>query len=520
MNIPPFPRRTCVRAVLPESVPRAAAIAGAALGAALALGSCGGNGGTSGLSGGMVPTTPTAVQVSSTSKLATACGLATAGAQDAFTPNSAVQPQLANAATGSAAQLFGVWEQDRWNAIGARAIEFSASPDGGSTWGAPQPLAFSACGASSGTGADRASDPSIAVGAAAGGRVVLASALAFSAANYLAQGGTSAVLVTRSLDGGATWQAPQVVKADAGAASGPYYFNDRDAIAADPVSGDVYLVWDRLTSDAAASNPTWLAHSPDGGATWNASRVIYDPGPSAQTFNNQPLVLPDGSVVVVFTLGGGFNTPKLIAIRSIDHGASWTLPGAGSVIANPQPVPTVNPVPGGAPIRDSGYMAQTAVDPVSGTLAVVWQESSFSGGSRNGIALSLSHDGGVNWSVPVPVNTATGVAAFDPTVHFGSAGRIAVTYYDFRDYASGSTTLSTGLWLRQSADGGTTWTERRLAGPFDLSRAPPADQQAGTTGNALFLGDQQGLGWNGTAWTGFFSATDAQGAHVYSAALP
>jgi hypothetical protein len=238
-----------------------------------------------------------------------------------------------------------------------------------------------------------------------------------------------------------------------------------------------------------------------------------------QTFNNQPLVLPDGSVLVVFTLLNGFGG-TLQAIRSGDHGLSWTAAGAAASIATLQPVGTADPISGGPPIRDSSYMAQTAVDPVRGTVAAVWQDSRFSGGVRDGIALSLSSDGGLSWSAPRMVNTVGSVAAFDPSVHFDGAGRIAVTYYDFRDHAAGSTVLGTGLWLVTSADGGTSWTETRLYGPFDLNKAPPADQSAGTTGNALFLGDQQGLAWNATQWVALNAATIGSGSRIFATQLP
>ncbi len=449
--------------------------------------------------------------------LAAGCGTSTGGQPGAaFTPDAAVQPQLA-ANFSNPSSLVAVWEQDRWNAIGARAIEAAVSADGGRTWRLSQPPAFSACTAPSGPGAgfDRASDPSITVGM---GGVVVASALAFSAGNYLAVAGTSAVLVTRSLDGGATWQAAQAVQNDAGAGSGPYFFNDRDTIAADPNSANVYLVWDRINSNSASlSSPSWFTRSTDSGATWSAPVTIYDPGPGNQTFNNQLLVLPNGGLVDVFTVPAGF-TGNLYAIRSGDRGSSWSSP---TLVAPMNPIGTTDPIGASAPpVRDSVLMAQTAVDPVAGTIAAVWQESSFSNNLRDGIALSLSSDGGLTWSPPRQVNAVAAVAAFDPGVHFGAGGRIAVTYYDFRDYVSGSQVLSTGLWLRESSDGGQTWTETRLYGPFDLTKAPPADQISGNIGNALFLGDQQGLAWNGTDWAAVFAATNSQGARIFAATTP
>ncbi len=220
--------------------------------------------------------------------------------------------------------------------------------------------------------------------------------------------------------------------------------------------------------------------------------------------------------MVVFTLVNAF-TAQLAAIRSTNHGASWS---GAVIIAGIQSAGTADPISGGAPIRASVDMAQTAVDPVTGTLAAVWQQSGFAGAAHDGIALSLSHDKGATWSTPVQVNAVPGVAAFDPGVRFGAGGRIAVTYYDFRDFTAGSTVLATSAWLRESADGGATWTETRLLGPFDLNRAPPTDLTAGSTGNALFLGDQQGLAWNGSAWAALFGATTAQGGRVFAGVLP
>ena len=491
-----------------------------AIAAAVALATACGGGGGSGSAPTPTPPAPSTTQVSAASTLSSNCGLAVANTAasppEAYTLNSAVQPQLA-ANPANPQTLYGLFEQDRWDAIGTRAISFSSSSNGGVTWGAISALPFSVCGGGSGPGVayDRASDPSIAVGQ---GGTVFASALAFSAAGFLAAGGKTAVLVSRSTDGGATWQAPTVAISGVGTVAGPNTFNDRDAIAADPNGPDVYLVWDQLNSVTTASVPTYLAHSGDSGATWSTASIIYLPS-SGQTFNNQPSVLPNGHVVNVFTVVGGFSAQQLLAIRSTDHGATW-LPSAGVVIAPLAPVGTANPIAGGAPIRDSFLMAQTAVDPVNGTLAAVWQDGTPSGGARDGIVMSLSHDEGATWSAPVQVNTVPAVAAFDPTVHFGSNGRIAVTYYDFRDYVSGSTTLSTSLWLRESADGGVTWTEKRLYGPFDLNSAARADQSAGSTGNALFLGDQQGLAWTGVAWAALFAATNAQGPQVFGGVLP
>ena len=205
--------------------------------ATVLLASCGGG---SGGGGGSTSAALVIDTLSTTGLLNPGCGTAVAGSADAYTPGSAVQPQLA-ASAGT--RLATVWEQDRWNAIGARAIALSTSADGGASWSSPSVLPFSICGGGTGPGMgyDRASDPSVAAGQdASGAPVLVASALAFSAANYLAPGGLSAVLVSRSLDGGQTWQAVQAPIQDVGASGVADHFNDRDAIAADPAGPDAY----------------------------------------------------------------------------------------------------------------------------------------------------------------------------------------------------------------------------------------------------------------------------------------
>src|SRR5207247_9540611 len=55
---------------------------------------------------------------------------------------------------------------------------------------------------------------------------------------------TTAVLVSRSRDGGATWERPVTVRRDTGGA-----FNDKDSLTADPTDPAgrrVYVAWDRL----------------------------------------------------------------------------------------------------------------------------------------------------------------------------------------------------------------------------------------------------------------------------------
>jgi hypothetical protein len=471
------------------------------------------------------PSGPVSAQVSGANSAATPpCSNATPSTNpnEAFTAGSGVQPQIAAIPGGA---VVGLWEEDRWAGVGARAIMAAHSTDSGTTWSAPIVLPFSKCGGGAGLGTtyDRASDPWVTF---AGSGVVVASALAFSAngtANGDASaGGLSAVLVSRSTDGGASWSTPAPVIQDTNpSTASAFFFNDRDSITADPASGNVYVVWDRRSSAVNASFPAWLAISTDGGATWpptgpGAAHVLYDPGAGNTAFNNQIAVLPSGTVLDFFTLTTPTtsNSAALQVISSFDHGATWTTASPVTVATMTWSINgTTNPTPSGTPpIRDSERMAQIAVDPATGNIAAVWQQS-FSSTTFDGIALSISTDAGKTWSAFKQVNGATNVAAFSPAVRYLPGSVLAITYYDFRDYAMGSSVLSTDVWLSESNNSGVTWHELRLQSPFDLNQAP---QAASGFGSALFLGDNQGLALVGSNALPFYAATTSSGAHVYA----
>jgi len=149
-------------------------------------------------------------------------------------------------------------------------------------------------------------------------------------------------------------------------------------------------------------------------------------------------------------------------------------------------------------VRDGSNLGAIAAGP-GGMLVAVWQDSRFSGGVHDGIALSRSSDGGLTWSVPVQVNRDPTVAAFEPGVTVRGDGTIGVTYFDFRSNTADTGTLYTDYWLTRSSDG-VTWLESRVAGPFDLANAPNAE--------GLFLGDYQGLTSVGAEFVPFYVAAN------------
>ncbi len=174
---------------------------------------------------------------------------------------------------------------------------------------------------------------------------------------------------------------------------------------------------------------------------------------------------------------------------------TWSGP---TTVSSVQSVGTRDPE-NGTPVRDGSNLGAIAAGP-GGVLVTVWQDARFSGGIRDGVALSRSTDGGLTWSVPVQVNRDPAVAAFEPAVAFRSDGTIGVTYFDFRSNTPDTATLFTDYWIARSSDG-VTWRESRVAGPFDLAIAPDAE--------GLFLGDYQGLAGIGAEFVPFYAAANS-----------
>jgi hypothetical protein len=409
--------------------------------------------------------------------------------------NAEVEPSLAINPT-DARNLIASWQEDRWSSGGSRGIVVGVSHDGGTTW-TQRALPFTRCGAgtpANGGDYERASNAWMSISPT--GTAYVAS-LAFNGM-VMQPGSVSAVVASRSTDGGTTWNPTSTLIRDVDTA-----FNDKVAITADPVTPHfAYAVWDRLTT--ANIGPTYFARSTNDGVTWETAKSIYDPGVNNQTISNVLVVLPNGTLIVFFVdiqggAGGSF-TSSLAIVRSTDNGVNWS---SKVKIADNFGVGTRDPDTG-QPVRDSSLVPAIAVGN-GGSMFVVWQDARFSGGVRDGIALARSDDGGFTWSTPVRVNSNAAVPAFSPSVHARADGMIGVTYYDFRANTADRNTLLTDYWLTRSADAA-TWQENQISGPFDLAIAP-VSATAGAAG--YFLGDYQALLSSGATFIPLFAQTNS-----------
>lgn len=414
--------------------------------------------------------------------------------------NAEVEPWMAvNPANPS--NFIGVWQQDRWSNGGAHGLVAGYSFNSGHTW-AQTTLPFSAC--ANGLGYERASDPWVSIGPDGTAYTV---SISFNQSNN-----NNAVAAAVSRDGGRSWQNLSVIIADNEPTT--QFFNDKESVTANPVKpGVAYAVWDRLElpngnpyanlHTAAFRGPSMFSRTVDGGQTWSSPAVIVKTPSRQQTIGNQIVVnAQTGTLYDFFNLISppfSVTASKVAFIQSTDDGATWTTP---RIISDLRTVGVTDPNTGES-LRTGDIIPEPAIDPATGQLYVVWQDSRFNGGQYDEVALSTSTDGGQTWSAPIRVNTPTGRAAFNPSVRVNASGDVAVTYDDFRSLAAGdTTTLPTDYWLITSSNGGQQFDhEMHLAGPFDMKTAPFA--------GGFFIGDYEGLDARGTTFVPFFIQTNS-----------
>ncbi|HEX6680900.1 MAG TPA: sialidase family protein [Gaiellaceae bacterium] len=423
--------------------------------------------------------------------------------------NSEVEPFVSvNPANPS--NIVGVFQQDRWSNGGAHGLVAATSHDGGATW-TESWAHFSNCsGGTAANGGDygRASDPWVSF--APNGDVYQ---ISLSASSDLT---VSAVLVSKSTDGGDTWSEPTTLARNVSDFPEGPGFNDKESITADPTNANnVYAVWDRSRfpsdrasiagqADAASiRGDVMFARTTNGGQTWEPARDILVGNHNEFTIGNQIAVLPNGTLVDIFedfNGSGRQRSPNQFhqsVIISTDKGLTWSKPidisTDGSI--------AVRDPDTGAFIRTGAGLPDIAVAP-DGTLYAVWSDGRFSGFAHDDVALSRSTDGGHTWSEPIKANASpAGVAAFTPSVDVASDGTVAVTYYDFRNNTPSTSTLPTDAFANFSTDGGSTFggEERLTSSSFDLDLAPNA--------GGLFLGDYVGLSHVGATFLPFYTQT-------------
>ena len=268
-------------------------------------------------------------------------------------------------------------------------------------------------------------------------------------------GNNDLVATSRSTDGGMTWSNPILVTASID--------SDKNWITCDswptsPFYGNCYTEWD----SPDFGDLMYMSTSTDGGLTWGAAK---NPASRDSGIGGQPLVLPNGTVVVGFAdFNGGMS-----AFTSTNGGSSWN--ASVSIASAPSRGEDGD-------LRSAG-LPSAAMDG-GGVYYMSWPDCRFrSGCAENDIVYSTSTDG-THWSAVqrVPIDPVTSTVdhfihglGIDPNTA-GSSAHLGLAYYFYPNGNCGNSCSLRQGYL-ESTDGGQTWgTAAQLGGAMQLSWLP------------------------------------------------
>jgi hypothetical protein len=324
-------------------------------------------------------------------------------------------------------------------------------------------------------------------------------------ANLFCTGGSAAdrcpIGVSRSTDGGQTFGAPAQTwptMPTTDIADKPWLAVDNGP--SSPRAGRVYVIWSHF--NASGDSVIMMTSSPDG-VTWAVPTVVSDPtcapasgfGHAGQ--GSQIAVAPTGVVYASWWCFGDTSF-QIRFDRSFDGGVTWgtdrivrnfTEPSGDRIIDCGRATPS-NTIVYNGDIRWNDFPSM-AVDPVSGTIHVVWTEDpdGFGAGADDAAVLySRSTDGGTGWFAPVILGSHT-TDQFFPMVRTDPAGTVGVAWYDRRNDPGN---LLIDVYLVTSSDAGATFSDlhRVTTQSFGVNKTRPSFDTA--TRNC-YMGDYNGM---------------------------
>jgi len=390
-------------------------------------------------------------------------------ANPGFSPGFAQETSVA-ANPRNPRQILVSWIQD-----GRTTDTVMASRDGGRSFSRVFVPGLSAC---TGGPFQVASDPGVAFNA--NGRKAYFTAIVVDNPES-AEGASTAMIASRSSDGGFSWGRPYVIQPLTGE------FWDLPRLTADPRRPkQAYYVYDLREPPGFFSGYSVLSTTTDGGRTWSAPQGLYDPG----TSNSWPaitkiLVNRDGSLVAISAIVAtdpadplAPNPTQQVAVRSVDGGRTWGAPITIGDSAGRRPN---DPATGNVFNAYVTYPSQTVAP--NGDLYVSWVDTG-DGNESSRIAIARSTDGGRHWRTR---ELATHAQAALPTVEVAGDGTVGVLYYKIAQSSSNGY-WSTRIALATSPDRGRHWSQRAVTRPFNLLTAGTAARPC------CFLGDYEGSG--------------------------
>jgi predicted neuraminidase len=260
------------------------------------------------------------------------------------------------------------------------------------------------------------------------------------------------ILMSRSVDGGATWTDPAPLNSNAGASGDG---NDFGVRVTTDGAGNWVAVWVSGDLPVGSNYNILVASSSDSGQTWTTPAPIdASAGPDPYAHGVVDITTDGaGNWLAVWqcrdNLGGTIGTDSdLVVSRSTDAGASWS--------------PAV-PLNTNAD-SDSGYdtSAVVATDG-AGNWVTVWRTTDSLGetiGNDWDIVVARSADAGATWSNVAPLNSNAGTDTgqdYTPQLTTDGVGNW-VAVWASSDSLGGTIGADRDILVARSTDAGGTWT--------------------------------------------------------------
>jgi hypothetical protein len=258
----------------------------------------------------------------------------------------------------------------------------------------------------------------------------------------------SGVAVTKSTDGGRTWQKPVMVSYNA---TGNFFY-DKPWLSVSP-DGTVNLTWTKFYQGPRGltyvQSLIVMSQSRNGGKSWSSVKTVSD---AAHPFNQASFsaTAPDGTLYVSYEGADpntGYNTDQLVVASSTDGGTTFSTQQVARIYDDldcyPIQLPGAQDRPTftGEQFREFTAPAM-AIDPTTGLIAIVWADdqgagtcgnggTTFSGTTSNQVKLVTSLNG-TSWTLHHVTSSAPD--KFFPSVG-ANDGKIAVGY-ETREWAT------------------------------------------------------------------------------------
>lgn len=293
-------------------------------------------------------------------------------------------------------------------------------------------------------------------------------------------------------------------------------FPDKEYIAVDarpgsPFQGTVYVSWTDFLNPQAPhaldNGQIKVVVSRDGGTIWSSPTAISHSAQFPEAISGSvPVIAPDGTAYIFYADFVSNTGPLSIRYsKSLDGGTTWSAPAD---VASGLPSPgrfrlkNADPQFGTTPGRGfrSNSFPTTAIAP-DGTIYVAWVDFPDGSCTNDGsgrppcvnadVRLSLSRDGGANWTAPVKVTDEKNATdQFFPWVAAHPDGRLSIIWQDKRLDKSN---VNFDTFYTNTSDGSS------------FLRNVRASSETSRTGTTTFIGDYNNLAVTGASlfpvWT-------------------